>query len=76
MPGSSVIAAQEELTPTLMKLPGVVGTGVGLCDDQPCIKVYLAGHDEELDAEIPDSFRGFKVDIEVTGEFEARDSSP
>lgn len=79
MPDTSIAAAQaaqEELTPTVMALPGVTGTAVGLCDDKPCIKVYLARDDEELRARIPESHRGFKVDVEVSGEFEARDSSP
>jgi len=79
MPDTSIAAAQaaqEELTPTLMALPGVVGTAVGLCDDVPCIKVYLAQDDEELLAQIPDIYRGFKVDVEVSGEFEARDDAP
>ena len=79
MPDTSIAAAQvaqEALTPTVMALPGVVGTAVGLCDDVPCIKVYLARRDEELIAQIPDMYRGFKVDIEVSGEFEAQDTSP
>lgn len=79
MPDTSIAAAQaaqEELTPTLMALPGVVGTAVALCDDVPCIKVYLAQEDEELLAQIPDTYRGFKVDIEISGEFEARNDAP
>lgn len=76
MRDTSIIAAQEELTPELMALPGVVGTAVGLCDELPCIKVYLAHKDAELEARIPVSYKGFKVDTEVTGEFEARDTAP
>ena len=72
IPDTSIIAAQEELTPTVMALPGVVGTAVGLCDDALCIKVYLAREDEELRDRIPETFRGFTVDVEVSGEFEAR----
>lgn len=69
-------AAQEELTPTVMALDGVVGTAVGLCGDVPCIKVYLARDDDGLRAEIPETFKGFRVDVEVSGEFEARDDGP
>lgn len=76
IPDTTIIAAQEALTPTVMALPGVVGTAVGLCDDVPCIKVYLARRNEELMAQIPDMYRGFKVDVEVSGEFQARDTSP
>jgi hypothetical protein len=76
MPDTTIIAAQEELTPTVMALPGVVGTAVGLCDDEPCIKVYVAREDEGLRARIPETYRGFRVDVEVSGEFEARDTAP
>ncbi len=69
MPDSAIIAAQEELTKTVMALPGVTGTAVGLCDDSVCIKVYLARRDETLMEQIPETFLGFKVDVEVTGEF-------
>ena len=76
IPDTTIVAAQEELTPTVMALSGVVGTAVGLCNDVPCIKVYLARRDEELMSRIPDMYRGFKVDIEVSGEFQAQDESP
>ncbi len=68
MPDSAIIAAQEELTQTVMALPGVTGTAVGLCDDTVCIKVYLARRDETLMEQIPETFQGFKVDVEVIGE--------
>ena len=68
MPDSAIIAAQEELTNMVMALPGVTGTAVGLCDDTVCIKVYLARRDETLMEQIPETFQGFKVDVEVIGE--------
>jgi hypothetical protein len=72
MHDTSIIAAQESLTASVMELVGVVGTAVALCGDEPCIKVYVvdaaAG---SLDA-IPDTYQGFKVDVEVTGEIRAR----
>ena len=45
---------------------------VGLCGDEPCIKVYVVSPSEELLAQIPESYRGFQVDVEVTGEIRAR----
>ncbi len=68
MPDSAIIVAQEELTQTVMALPGVTGTAVGLCDDTVCIKVYLARRDEAVMEQIPETFQGFKVDVEVIGE--------
>jgi hypothetical protein len=70
---TTIESAQQQLTDSLLTKPGVAGTAIGLCDDTPCIKVYLTRRDEELQAMIPDSIHGFKVDVEITGEFRARD---
>ena len=74
MADTTIMAAQQELTDSLMSRPGVVGTAIGLCDNAPCIKVYLARRDEELLKLIPDTHRGYKVDVEVTGELRAQDT--
>ena len=76
MPDSAIIAAQEELTKTVMALPGVAGTAVGLCGDAVCIKVYLVRRDEAVMEQIPETFLGLVVDIEVTGEIRARAGGP
>ncbi len=68
MVDTTIVAAQEALTERVMSLPGVVGTGIGLCGETPCIKVYLARDDAELRSHIPEAFRGFPVEVEVTGE--------
>ena len=73
MPDMTIEAAQAELTDSLLGKPGVVGTAIGLCDGIPCIKVFLARQDEELLEMIPSTHRGFPVDVEVTGEFRARE---
>ncbi len=73
-PGA-IIAAQEALTEEVIDLPGVVGTAVGLCDGEPCIKVYLASPSPQVVDRIPDTYRGHTVDVEVTGEFRARDDT-
>ena len=72
MPDDAIIAAQEELTKTVMALPGVNGTAVGLCGDTVCIKVYLVRADTTVAEQIPATFRGFKVDVEVMGEIRPR----
>jgi len=73
MPDRAIIEAQKELTNTVMALTGVTGTAIGLCGETPCIKVYLARRDETVTAQIPQIFRGFRVDIEVTGEIRPRE---
>ena len=75
MADSTIVAAQEALTETVMQWPGVVGTAVGLCGETPCIKVYVAAPSEELLERVPDRYRGFQVDVEVTGPIRARDDT-
>jgi len=54
-------------TDSLMMLPGVVGTAVGLCDGQRCIKVLLADTSAAAKARIPERLEGYRVVVEVTG---------
>jgi hypothetical protein len=54
-----------------MSIPGVVGVGQGLCDNNPCIKVYIIKRTPELDKRIPALLEGYEVSIEITGEIRA-----
>jgi len=76
MTDTTIEAAQQELTDSLGAHPNVVGTAIGLCAGTPCIKVYLARDDEALRRRIPDTCRGFAVDVEVTGRIRPRDRNP
>ena len=58
-------------TDSLMSLPGVVGTGQGLCDGQPCIKVFIVKKTPELLRQIPAEIEGYTVAVEETGEIKA-----
>ena len=69
---TSIVAAQEALTSEVMGRPGVAGTAIGLCDGEPCIKVYLTSPAPEVREGIPTRYRGFTVNVEVTGEFRPR----
>ena len=71
MASKTIEQVLKEHTEELMALPGVVGVGQGLCDDQDCIKVFVAQMSSELEQKIPDELDGYQVDIEVTGEFKA-----
>ncbi len=71
-PDTTIMAAQKDLTDSLISRPGVVGTAIGLCDGAPCIKAYLAWRDEELLMLILDTHRGYRVDVEVKGEFRSQ----
>jgi len=70
----SIEEVQEAFTPEWMDLPGVVGTGIGLCEGQPCIKVFVTGPLQELEERIPNEVGGHRVVLEQTGRFQARDT--
>ena len=57
-------------TDSLMALPGVVGTAIGLCEGERCIKVLVA--DAKAATNIPTTLEGFRVVTEVTGTFRPR----
>lgn len=61
----------KEHTEELMSLPGVVGTAQGICNDKPCIKVYVVEKTPELDQKIPDILEGYPVVMEESGEIRA-----
>ena len=63
----------EEHTNAWMAVPGVVGTGIGLSEGRPCIKVYVVEQTPELAAKIPATVDGYRVILEVTGEIRALD---
>jgi hypothetical protein len=67
----SIEEAIKEHSEELMSIPGVVGVGQGLCDDNTCIKVYIIEMTPELDKRIPALLEGYKVSIEITGEIRA-----
>jgi hypothetical protein len=66
---NEVLAAHSD---SLMALPGVVGTAVGLCDGERCIKVLLADANAETQRRIPARLEGFRVVAEVTGTIRPR----
>ena len=56
---------KEQYEAELMRIEGVVGVGIGECDGEPCIKVYL---EKEIHSMLfPIEIEGFKVDYEMTG---------
>ncbi len=65
----AVLAAH---TDSLMALPGVVGTAIGLCDGAPCIRVFLADSGAAARRRIPTQLEGYPVKVEVTGPIRPR----
>ena len=67
----TVLAAHRD---SLMALPGVVGTAIGLCDGERCIKVLVRDASPETRARIPMSLEGYRVVTEVAGTIQPRGS--
>jgi len=65
----AVLAAH---TDGLMALPGVVGTAIGLCDGERCIKVLFADSTAATRSSIPTRLEGYRVVPEVTGPLRPR----
>jgi len=57
---------------SLLALPGVVGTAIGRCGDEPCIRVFVTDSGEPARQAIPKSLGGYTVRVETSGRFEAR----
>jgi hypothetical protein len=70
--GDSAVAARTidqvlaAHTDSLMKIPGVVGTAIGLCGSERCIKVLMAGASPSV-GKIPTQLEGYRVVTEIAG---------
>ena len=71
MPPKTIEEALIRHTDELMQVKGVVGTAQGLCDNKPCIKVFVIKRTKDLEEKLPRSLDGFPVEIEETGEIRA-----
>ena len=61
----------EVCTVQWMNIPGVQGTGIGLYEDKPCIRIFSSVPAEELKGKIPSVVESYPVIIEETGTFRA-----
>jgi len=57
-------------TPELMRIEGVVGVGQGVCNQAPCIRVFLATADAAR--RLPQRLDGYLVSPVVTGIIRSR----
>ena len=69
---ATIQEVQEAHTPEWMQLPGVVGTGIGRCEGEPCIRIFLSRPSPETEAAIGDRVEGHRIEFEVTGRFTPR----
>ncbi len=71
MAAETIQETLKKHTNELMSIPGVVGTGQGLCEAKPCIKVFVIEKTPDLDQRIPKTLDGYPVVVEETGEIKA-----
>jgi hypothetical protein len=72
MSSKDIGLALKEHTQELMSLSGVVGTGQGLCDNQPCIKVFVTEQSPDLEEKVNTILKGYPFVIQETGRFRTR----
>ena len=66
MPSRTIEDVLKEHANDFMAISGVVGIGQGLCDGEPCIKVFLIKKTRESEEKIPGKLEGYNVKIEQT----------
>jgi hypothetical protein len=69
MKEKSIEEVLKEHADELMSIPGVVGAAQGLCNNKPCIKVFVIEKTKEIEQKIPDELDGYPVGVEQSGEF-------
>ena len=72
MNSTAINKVLKKHTPVWMKIPGVIGTGIGKCDDELCIKVFVKKLTDEIKSSIPPAVDGYKVQVVVTGTIKAQ----
>jgi hypothetical protein len=71
MPAKPIGEVLKLHTKEMMSIPGVVGMAQGLCNDKPCIRIYVVRKTPDLERKIPRTLDGYLVMIEETGRFHA-----
>ena len=67
LPGKTIEQVLKDNTSKWMDIQGIEGTAIGLCNDQPCIKIFTSIQPEEIQTMIPAALEGYPVVIEYTG---------
>ncbi|MDH3710719.1 MAG: hypothetical protein OER04_12560 [Cyclobacteriaceae bacterium] len=61
----------DEASAKWLSIQGVEGVAEGEKDGKPCILVMTSAEPSELSDKIPDTFKGYVVVLEKTGEIKA-----
>ncbi len=68
----SIEEVLEAHNTTLLKIRGVVGTAIGLCDGAPCIRVLVTEAEVARRYRFPKRLEGYPLVIDVSGPIEPR----
>lgn len=72
MPTRPIEEVLQQHTDEWMAIRGVVGTGIGECDGEPCIRILVTRKTDDLVARLPKQADGYPVEIVETGPIRAR----
>jgi hypothetical protein len=72
MPSKTIEEVMQEHTDEWMAIRGVSGVGIGECQGQACIKVFVEKATRRLRRKIPEAVDGYRVELVESGRFEAR----
>lgn len=66
-PGPGIHEVMARHRDAWMERSDVVGTGIGRCEGEPCVVIYLRRRTEEAEDALPDCVEGYVVRLEETG---------
>ena len=58
-------------TPSLLDIPGVVGTGEGRAGERPVFVIFVARRTSQQQQRLPSELEGYRVEIRESGEVTA-----
>lgn len=76
MPSRSIEQVLATHTDSLMSLPSVVGTAIGTCEGEPCIRVFVTDSTVPSRRMIPTRLDGYPVRVDVTGRLRPLEGAP
>jgi hypothetical protein len=76
MPSRSIEQVLATHTDSLMSLPSVVGTAIGTCEGEPCIRVFVTDSTVASRRMIPTRLDGYPVRVDLTGQFRPLGDAP
>lgn len=73
MPDYTIEEVLQKNSNKWMKIPGVVGTALGIFNNKPCIKIFVTELSPHIQKHIPTQIKNHLIIVEETGLFRNRD---